>query len=138
MFGGLVGHFCYSEDYSAIFGSNYNQGNVSAEKMVGGLIGYMDVNLKIRYCYSSGDITGNTYVGGIVGYMEGTEGKDIGKIESCFYLEGTAEQPSGLPLSKGEVKTEEELTGFTNELGEEFVYEEGSYPKLKWEKNVKE
>lgn len=84
--GGLVG----STLYGNIIKNCYTAGTVSAQTIIGGIVGeisgYTGAITEISYCFSAGDITGSgsdSCAGGILGSAKG-EGEHI--IKNCIYL----------------------------------------------------
>lgn len=71
--GGIVG-FCVDQMFSTIEGCSY-AGNLTAtngDSYVGGIVGELGFDGKVRACYATGSITStNGYGGGIVGIMTG-------------------------------------------------------------------
>ena len=103
----------------------------------GGLTGDLNPNSFTKYCYNIGTVNSSgLFVGGLIGILNSDN--LVGNIINCYCSESSFEKACGSDLDLEIMKSDEEIKGFTNELGEEFVYEENSYPKLKWEKTIKE
>ena len=143
--GGIVGNL--RNDYE--ISDCYNTGSIEGSECVGGIAGFVGFRTNIERCYNTGLIEGEKACGGIsgdystlvsssypayikscfnmglvkgnenVGAISGTK-EDGLYIEECAYLEGTAEQGSGIEDESIDIKTASELaTLITSALSSE-------------------
>ena len=61
-----------------------NEGNISANKQVGGILGYSQTRTIVDGCSNKGEISGLTDVGGIVGYLQNA--KEYAEVKNCYNL----------------------------------------------------
>lgn len=61
-----------------------NEGNISANKEVGGILGFSQARTIVDGCSNKGEISGLTDVGGIVGYLQNA--KEYAEAKNCYNL----------------------------------------------------
>ena len=93
----------------------YNTGAVEGYEYAGGISG--NNGEKVKNCYNTGAVSGTENVGGICGYSK--EGKTI---QSCYYLNTTAEKGIGDGTGSAEAKSAEQFASgeVAYKLGEAF------------------
>jgi hypothetical protein len=77
MVGGLVGENNFNTT-AAVIEYYYATGNVTANYVVGGLVGDNNGSSSIKYCYATGEVNGVGIVGGLAG------GNNDASIENCY------------------------------------------------------
>lgn len=100
--GGLIG-FCedeHIENCSASVYTGYRETDTLSSRYVGGLVGAITGDSKIKNCYAAGNLSGD-YVGGLVGYIfeDSDPSGDDYRIETCYtagHIEYAKVQASGL------------------------------------------
>ncbi len=123
--GGLAGH---SDGYSTI-SKCYVTGNVSGNRIVGGLIGE-NAGGSVINCYSSCTISGNEKVGGLLG--------SGGYVTNSFWnmeTSGLTTSAGGFGRATAQMKTADNYIGW-NSCSDEIVWtldEGNNYPRLVWE-----
>ena len=75
--GGIVGSISGSSKYGQIYSDVRiincgNEGNISGDERVGGILGSTSTGTTIDGCYNKGIISGTAEVGGLVGYFQGS------------------------------------------------------------------
>ena len=124
--GGLIG---FTDQGDSTLTDVYNVGSVtapnSATTSIGGLVGHARRGLDIKNAYQCGTVANKDGKGGIVGYF--TSGSNVPMLLLNVYKTGgladLLEKEAGAKVSdnKGIDVTEEQLKGFTSELGMSFV-----------------
>lgn len=100
--GGLIG-FCedeHIENCSASVYTGYRETDTLSSRYVGGLVGAITGDSKIKNCYAAGNLSGD-YVGGLVGYIfeDSDPSGDDYRIQTCYtagHIEYAKVQASGL------------------------------------------
>ena len=126
--GGLVGRIS-----SGTIENSYATGTVTGNEKVGGLVGYNNNEGTITNSYATGTVTGNYNVGGLVGYNNRSiSGKNYWKTGATGKGVGDGNR------ANVESKTDSELraltSGDTSWDPKIWKFEEGKYPKFKWQK----
>ena len=141
--GGLIGYDAGST--TALVENCYNTGNISNAGLIGGLVGQLNYNTKLRNSYTTGIVVQKTgYSGSNYNSASATYASPSNvTIDSLYYLNEA--YTKGTP--KGEVAAVKSMTAddmkaasFVDTLnsgttGKAFVEETGKYPLLAWQKN---
>jgi hypothetical protein len=107
--GGLAG-----SSINSFISDCYAAGNVSGNRIAGGLVGYTRTDNFIINCYSTGEVSANEHSGGLVALIENPENfENIENIERSFwdtYTSGQIASAGGTPKNTREMVKKETFT----------------------------